>query len=90
MFRGPMELLDAGDLTLVGPGVSLAPAGFEMGAGTLYAAALPTPVEQGTYTLAGQGGSDVGMFGPVDLAVPPLLMVTTSLEAGTVVSRARG
>lgn len=90
MFWGPMEFLDAGELTLQGPGVSLMLGGIEVGAGTLYAEALPTPLEQGTYTVAGQGGSDVGVFGPVDLTVPALLDVTTSLEAGTTVSRADG
>lgn len=90
MFWGPMEFLDAGELTLQGPGVSLTLGEIEVGAGTLYAEALPTPLEQGTYTVAGQGGSDVGVFGPVDLTVPALLTVTTSLEAGTTVSRADG
>jgi len=90
MFWGPMEFLDAGELTLQGPGVSLTLGETHTGPGMLYAAALPTPLEQGNYTVAGQGGFDVGMFGPVDLAVPPLLMVATSLEAGTVVSRAGG
>ena len=90
MFWGPMEFLDAGELTLRGPGVDLTLGGIEAGPGMLYAAALPTPLEQGTYTVAGQGGSDVGTFGPVDLEVPPLLTVTTSIEAGTIVSRADG
>ena len=90
MFRGPVEFLDAGELTLGGPGVSLALNGIEMGRGTFYAGALPTPLEQGTYTVAGQGGADVGMFGPVDLALPPLLTVTTSLGAGTAVNRGDG
>lgn len=90
MFWGPMELLDAGDLTLQGPGVSMTLSAIEMGPGRLYAEALPTPLEQGAYTVAGAGGVDVGAFGPVELRVPALLTVTTSLEAGTVVNRADG
>lgn len=90
MFRGPVGFLDAGQLTLQGPGTSLLLNGVEMGAGTLYATALPTPLEQGSYTVAGQGGADVGPFGPVDLTVPALLTVTTSLESGAVISRSDG
>jgi len=90
MFWGPMELLDAGELTLRGPGVDLTLNTIEMGRGPIYVDALPTPLEQGAYSVSGGGGSQVGMFGPVDLDVPPLLAVTTSLEAGAVVSRAAG
>ena len=87
MFVGPVRFLDAGDLALVGPGFSTAVASRSTGFGVLYAAPLPTALKMGTYSLRGAGGVDVGPFGPVDLDVPPLLEVTTSLAAGTEISR---
>ena len=52
----------------------------------LYASPLP-PLEQGQYSANGVGGTEVGPFGPVQLTVPPLVTVTTSLAPGTTVSR---
>ena len=87
MFHGPREFLDAGELTLTGPGVNLTLAARDAGPGVLYAGPLPTPLEMGAYSVRGSGGADVGPFGPVGLAVPALLDLTTSLEAGTQISR---
>ena len=90
LFVGPVQFLDAGNLDVAGPGVNLTLTPETVGAGTLYAASLPTPLEQGTYTVTGNAGADVGAFGPISVSVPPLVAVTTSLEAGTVVSRQAG
>lgn len=87
MFAGPVRFLDAGELTLVGPGFSTAVASRSTGSGVLYAASLPNTLKMGTYSVSGSGGVGVGPFGPVDLSVPPLLEVTTSLAAGTEISR---
>jgi hypothetical protein len=87
LFMGPVALLDAGDLGLTGPGLDLNLPPLQMGGGVVYAASLPSPVEQGVYSVNGVGGADVGPFGPVDLAVPSRLTMTSSLEAGTEVSR---
>ncbi len=87
MFLGPVQFLDAGPLTLSGPGVNLALEPRAVAAGALYAAALPNALEMGAYSVSGAGGADVGAFGPVEMQVPALLELTSSLEAGTEVSR---
>jgi len=90
LFRGAIQLLDAGTLTLAGPGLNLTLFPEPAGAGVLYSSALPGPLEQGDYSVAGAGGADVGAFGPAELDIPSLLDVTTNLAPGTVVSRAAG
>ena len=87
LFAGPAEFLNAGGLTLNGPGVQLTLGPEPVGIGTLYVSSLPTPLTQGQYTANGLGGPDVGAFGPVNLNVPALLNITTSLAPGTVLSR---
>lgn len=87
LFAGFIQLLNAGTLTLTGPSTELTLVPESVGIGTLYVAALPAPLTMGTYTVSGSGGPDVGEFGPVDLAVPPLVTVTTILDPGTVFSR---
>ncbi len=90
LFGGPVERLDAGNLLLSGPGVSLTLEPRQTALGPVYIAQLPAPLEQGTYMTSGLGGSEVGAFGPVVLDVPQLVSLTTSLPAGTQVSRSAG
>jgi hypothetical protein len=90
LFAGPAQLLDAGNLDLTGPGISMTLAPVSSGLGVLYAAALAAPLEQGAYSVSGGGGPDVSNFGPVEITVPPLVSVTTTLAPGTEVSRAAG
>jgi hypothetical protein len=87
LFIGPVQFLNAGNLTISGPGGSLTLLPERVGAGVLYAAPLLPPLEQGRYFARGEGGTDVGAFGPVQLTVPPLVTVTTSLAPGTTISR---
>lgn len=91
LFSGPVQFLNAGDLALSGPGglqLTLSPE--PVGTGALYVATLPTALASGQYSVSGSGGADVGAFGPVNLTVPALLNVTTSLAPGTALSRQAG
>lgn len=90
LMRGPVELLDAGQLAIEGPGVNLILSPIQTANGPVYMGALPGPLEQGRYSAAGLGGPDVGSFGSVLLSVPPLLTVTDSLAAGAQISRSQG
>jgi hypothetical protein len=91
LFAGPLQLLNAGELTLTGPsGLQLTLAPEPVGTGPLYVAALPNALTSGQYTVSGSGGADVGPFGPVNLNVPALLNVTSNLAPGTVFSRQSG
>jgi uncharacterized protein (TIGR03437 family) len=89
-FAGLVERLDAGDLVIGGPGVSLTLEPQQTALGPVYVASLPTPLQEGAYMATGMGGPDVGAFGPVTVDVPQLVAVTTSLPAGTEVSRSAG
>jgi uncharacterized protein (TIGR03437 family) len=86
LFTGPVQFLNAGSLTITGPGVGLTLLPERVGAGVLYASPLP-PLEQGRYFASGDGGTEVGPFGPVQLTVPPLVAVTSTLAPGTTISR---
>ncbi len=90
IFNGAVERLDAGNLLISGPGVTLTLQPIATAKGPLYAARLPAPLQQGTYSATGLGGLDVGPFGPAMLETPELVTVTTNLEPGTQISRAAG
>jgi hypothetical protein len=88
VFTGPVQYLNAGNLSLTCSGTQqrIGPDTIG-GAGYLYAAQLSQPLGTGTCTLSGSGGPDVGAFGPVELNVSAPVNVTTSLPQGTRVSR---
>jgi uncharacterized protein (TIGR03437 family) len=90
IVRGAVQRLDAGTISVTGPGVSLTLNPIQTALGPIYMAPLPGPLEQGDYGAQGTGGAAVGPFGPASVAVPPLVTVTTSLAAGTQISRAAG
>lgn len=90
VFRGTAVHLDAGDLTISGPGVNMTVSPSFTANGALYVAALPAPLSAGTWGAAGAGGADVGAFAESALEVPPLVMMTTELAPGTEISRATG
>jgi uncharacterized protein (TIGR03437 family) len=89
-FDGLFERLDAGNLLISGPGVTLTLEPIPTAKGPLYAARLPSPLQQGTYSATGLGGPDVGPFGPATVETPELVSVTTSLAPGTEISRSTG
>jgi hypothetical protein len=89
-FDGLFERLDAGNLLISGPGVTLTLEPIPTAKGPLYAARLPSPLQQGTYSATGLGGPDVGPFGPATVETPELVSVTTSLAPGTEISRGTG
>lgn len=90
IFNGAVERLDAGNLLISGPGVALTLSPIPTAKGPLYAAKLPAPLQEGTYSATGLGGPDVGPFGPATVQTPELVAVTTTLEPGTEISKAAG
>ena len=90
VFRGTAVHLDAGDLTITGPAVSMTVAPSLTANGPLYVAALPAPLSQGVWSAAGMGGADVGAFAESLVEIPPLVTMTTELEPGTQISRTTG
>ncbi|MEZ5365222.1 MAG: hypothetical protein R2748_23560 [Bryobacterales bacterium] len=90
LFRGTVQRLDAGALTIGGPGVAMTLTPTLTANGPLYVAALPAALSAGDWSAAGAGGIDVGPFGTVMVNVPQLVTMTTDLSAGTTVSRAAG
>lgn len=90
MFRGTAVHLDAGDLTIGGPGVAMSVSPTVTANGPLYVAALPAPLSAGTWGVGGMGGADVGPFESRTLEIPPLVTMTTNLAPGTEIGRAAG
>ncbi len=82
LFSGPVELLDAGNLLISGPGVTLTLEPQTTARGPVLIAQLPSPLRQGAYMATGMGGAEVGAFGPVTLNVPELISLITSLPSG--------
>lgn len=77
--------LDAGALTLSGPGFGPMPmASSTQDARVTYQANLPNGTLQGgTYQVSGTGGSQVGTFGASFSIPPPIAIDTTNLQPGT-------
>jgi uncharacterized protein (TIGR03437 family) len=76
--------LDAGALTLSGPGlnsVALEPS-TQDGRLTYSAALAPGTLQGGTYRVAGQGGSQVGAF-TANANIPAPIVIATNLQPGT-------
>ena len=77
--------LDAGSLTLTGPGGLSVPMALQFGITGAYAGTLPTiPASGGTYTWTGTGGAAVGSFTSTVTLASPLLTWTNPSAAASV------
>jgi uncharacterized protein (TIGR03437 family) len=82
----PDALLDAGTLTVTGPGLSQAVGVFQGPSGPAYNSTIAVQ-PGGTYTLKGAGGSQVGPF--TATATMPSSFTVTNLSALSTVSRSQ-